>query len=622
MPVLLVALIVISHTRMSVAEVNSTGVDPGLYESLIAGKVPPHKIRQAALRGLQSDPDDYVAELTVGLIESEAGNYPEAVYRFQRAIRLTEHESIAHASAKGAYNFHLIALKALAEAYFYSNRDEDLYMLVSGAHKSFPETPLIPLNLEVQSLAKMGRFDEALSLADKEVGEPGLASEDLYQRKMDRLRILHAMNPDGLDTYREAVVLCNAMAAAGMKPRYSDLAFYALRQGRYHEARDALLNAAQFGNSSDSPSHPYRGLFEGSLAAADFSTAHTYAGKMWEWMQGKKARVRQELDADTRISIARFYLATGYPRRAEQAIAGYVDHPNRTGYSNMEMEKWQAGVLLLAWSASKQVRILEKATVAGDSYYDQIVCQLFHVPRLWREFVLGRRIRALVSAQIERGQSLRDAMDVADAPVWMWGDLCRVLGSRRFQGLFDKYPLRGARGGYFGRALAAEALFQAGEWDSFISLALEASANLPPEEKLLEARLRSMLGYAFWKTNNKEKSLINLAKACRLNIASILQSGVFLPLSGAESQGFYPSSAIQSSTAGFPVNLQFDGNRVLLELDLKDSGAIARQADLVDAGSYQERQKRALSLILLLSPIGLPGDQYFMRLDGPVSPDG
>jgi len=475
-----------------------------LYTQVSESDLATAVLTQEASRLLAEQPNSLVAHYAMGSLRFRNGRYPEAIRSFQTARRLAESRPGFDAPPHGEEPpWHAVILSSLANAY---DRMERLPEAVSvweemrrrGYVENYSQRKDVsdPGSSEIAALLKLGKVAQARALAEERSNQRGLTGAEKAGRDFDRASVLFAEDPGGQRAYELFSETAKRVTATGegFIP-YDMLAFHALRQGHQAEAVQWLEESTRHPNPK-SGRHPWRLLAEIWTASAQWDKAQQALCESWESLATKRQDVRYDLLADTRKSLAEFYLAVGYPDRSEQLLLPYLEHPIRAGMSSRPVEQWLAGVDLAALVASRQIRSLELENVAGEGLGARLATQRKQVLRRYDEFMLERRIRALVAKQLIQGRSLRDVLEVVDVPVWLWGDLITVLGPREVEALLRLYPLRGVQASMFTAALQAEIAFADGRWSAVLQSGEVALKELPPEQATWALRLRVLLGEA------------------------------------------------------------------------------------------------------------------------------
>lgn len=586
-----------------------------LYESSIKQSVPAHQIREQARQLLKQSPASYVAAYVYGKSELDDGNYPQALWGLGLAQKTIEkHPDYLGASHGTNIQWHAEVLRQLAAAYFNMDRNVDAVRIGDLGISLYPgRTDIFPDNYRIDSLLKLGRVNEAKGLADTRLAEAGLYPEEKAMRRIETVKILFALEPDGRRAYDECKALCIEMPALKQKPPYNDLAFHARRQGMYREAFDALTASTKFQNA-DSPSHPHRVLSEMAVAQGDWAQAEGNIRQMWNWLYGKKIDKRFELEGDTRLAAAGYYLATGQPERAERLIIKYVDHPIRAGFSSRPIEEWEAGVNLMCVSASRQIRALEVAAVSCSTWHRRLYVHVRHVSRVWHEQIMARRIRGLITERMRKGPPIRDALVLVNGPAWLWGDVVRILGPSRTRALMRRYPMMGEQKRMFEEALMAECAFVSRQWQDTICYGKKALEALPMEETILRARISALVGEALRHDGGVDESMSYFAQAFRSDRAVVLMTDIRLPVAGQDPL-VAKSPLIRTVPEGIKIATQVSDDTLTCTIDLQDGQP--NMTAKATVGSHKERPVMIyLAQKLLFSTIGIPTEALTATVDG------
>ncbi len=583
----------------------------------LCASVPRPEVKKHALAIQAKAKDSFVAEYILGSLEVGDANWPDAIRHLKAARAMVERVQGHEAPDKpGELPWLPLILNALAEALDGMDRNKEAQTMWAEIEALHLKTGIIPDfgSRRIQSLLKLGRISEARQLADSRLSERGLLEPEAIARRTDMARVQFALEPEGSKVYElfKGIVRDAENIRRATVPR-ADLGFHARRQGDYRVAMDIIRQSASFPNPF-SPSHPYWTLSDMDIAACRWDDARVDIRHAWDWLQCKKRNVRHELLADTRIRVAQFYLATGYPDRAEMLARQYVDQPIRSGFSSRPIEQWEAGVNLLCWAASRQVRQIETAAAISRPWYERIWVRFCHVSRLWREAVMARRVRTLVVGQIFSGNPLRDAVVLVDVPVWMWGDLCQVLGSDRFSSLLESYPLMGAQKRLFLGALQAEASFAAGRWADASIAGEKALPDLPEEERLLRARIFGIIGESLRRQGDFRGAVAWFGKAYRANPAIFLMTGIKIPVVNVPTQ-LAGSDFLQRVDGGFGITINQSSDDWTFAFGPLDSAPlVSGKISILSVADLKSMPFRLHRVIC--SPIGLLKDGDYASLEG------
>lgn len=574
-------------------------------------------VRREARAVLAQQPASFMAEYVLGLLEVSDGNYPDGLRHLQRA----RHLAGAYAPRVPEDAAELAGWKAritLAAADALDNADRlpeavQAWDDASGLYRDIGGMP-DRLVRRTTALLKLGRTDEARHLADLRAQEVGLSDPEQLALRVAMARIDFALEPDGARAYEAfRAMLQDNPASSGLALPYGDIAYHAKRQGNYEQARTALARSAAIVNPA-SAAHPYRALAEMDIAAANWTGSRANIRNAWNWLQSKEANVRYELLADTRLVAAQFYLAIGYPERAEKLALPYVFHPIRSGFSTRPLEQWEAGINLLCWSASRQIRVLEAAAVSGQPWYKRVWVAVRHMPRRWREGIQARRIRSLLVSQVRRQMPMRDVLALVDAPHWLWGDMAAVLGPRQFDRLVSAYPLQGAQQKHFLSALRAQSALSGENWKQATEWAEQALADLPSGEVLLRARMTTVMAEAMHRLGREKDSAHWFAKAQAADRAVALNLLVRLPLFEVPTELAH-SPLIRTSPSGPRMTLERTADRLSFHIAW-NGGDEPPPLDFSTALMPSAPDASSLLHRLLFSPLGLLDETDYAPLEG------
>lgn len=579
--------------------------------------VPHAVVRRDARAILKQDPSSFVAIYVLGLLAAGDGQYPEGIRDLKTARTLIAPRATnAPTDQVDMKLWHARIVLALADALDHADRLPEALQTWDEAellHTSLGGIPDRTLR-RIDALLKLGRFDEAQQVANHRMQATGLSDSERLAVRVAAARILFAREPGGQDAYAafEAIAR-DAGQTPGFVPPFGDLAFHALRQGHTERALEYLSQSAGNVNAA-SASHPFCTRAEIHLAAANWELARADLQQAWNVIQMKRADIRHELIPDTRRAVAHFYLAAGYPERAELLARPYVTLPVRSGFSSRPPEQWQAGVNLLCWSASRQIRAVERASASQRPWRERILLYGHHAIRRGDEAILARRIRALVLAQVQRARPIRDALALVDVPIWLWGDLATALGPGSFQKLLNAYPLRGAPHRFFDRALNLEAMFAAKNWDAVVEQGPAALDSIPPSEALLRARLCQLIAESEYRRGYLQDSLAWYGRAYETDRALPLLTGTQLPVTRLPPE-LAGSPLLTETMGGLFISAVDAGNGWSCQVDWP-TGKHISSAPFVMQKDFSRAQLTHRLHRSLFSPVGLLDEADYAAFEG------
>ena len=581
------------------------------------GATPRAVIRREARAMLEKSPESFVAAYVLGRLESDDGQFPDAIRELKRARHLSdlgtasspeEQTELAQWRAR-------IAL-SLADAFDNADRLPEALRAWDDAESLHTEVGGMPDRTlrRIDALLKLGHIDAAQNVLDVRLKAPDLKDSERMALRVAGARILFAREPDGARAYEafEAIAR-DARGVSSFIFPFGDLAFHARRQGHTDRALAALAEGAGIQHAT-SAAHPFRGMAEIHLAAGNWAAAKSDIRNAWNALQTKRADIRHELLADTHLCAAYFYLAAGYPERAERLARPYVALPIRSGFSSRPLEQWQAGVNLLCWSASRHIRTLERASAHERPWPERIRLFGHHAVRRWNEMILARRIRGLVISQAHRNRPIRDAFAVVDAPLWLWGDLAAVLGPRRFNELFVDYPLRGAPQRYYASAMEIESAFAAHDWKTVADRGPAALEEVPPDEALLRGRLGLMIGESERRLGREQASLVWFRRSYEGDRSAPVRTGIKLPAAQVPPE-LTGSPLLETMPSGPRIAVERTDNRCSLRLIWAQDSEI-RFPPLEASPDTKPALVAHRLHRLLFSPVGLLSESDYAALEG------
>ncbi|HMP75067.1 MAG TPA: hypothetical protein PKE12_02110 [Kiritimatiellia bacterium] len=585
--------------------------------SAAQGATPPSVIRREARAILEKTPDSFVATYVLGRLESDDGQFPDAIRELKRAQRLaTSRLALSRDEKPELTPWQARIALSLADAYDDADRLPEALRAWEEAEALHAETGGMPDRTlrRINALLKLGHIDAARLVANARLKVPELKDNERLALRVADARILFAEEPDGARAYEAFESIAReARGVTSFLFPFGDLAFHARRQGQTDRALAALAESAGIQHAT-SAAHPFRGMAEIHLAAGNWAAAKSNIRQAWNALQTKRAAIRYELFADTRLCAAYFYLASGYPERAERLVRPYVELPIRSGFSSRPAEQWQAGVNLLCWSASRQIRTLERSSARHQRWYERLTLLGHHLHRRWNEAVMARRIRSLIIAQLRSERPLRDVFELVDAPVWLWGDLATVLGPRQFRKLLAAYPLQGEQHRFFSRAMTVEAASAARDWMAVLQNGEAAIEALPPSEVLLRARMAQVVAEAEYRRGNAGAGMAWLERAHLLDRSAPLKCRSRLLLAEVPDE-LRGSPLIQVSPAGAALLVEEDGGERNLRM-IWPSGRESRFQPLQDAPGNSAARRAYQLHRMLFSSTGLLEESDYAALEG------
>lgn len=619
-PVALLAILGFCSHILSASALSVSDAELQCQKALCTS-APRSDVKRRALEVQARVAGSFVAQYVLGSLEMGDANWPDAI-RHLKAARVLVESAPGHESPDkpGELPWRPMILNALADALDAMDRNAEAEEIWQVLARLDPDNRMVDDfgSRRLRCLVKLGRLQDAHRMAGARLTQLGLTDIEKIQRRIDATTVQFAGDFDD-STACSAFkgIVRDATALPGAVVPRNDLAFHACRQGDYALARQMYKESAGLQNPA-SPSHPHWSLSDMDIAACNWNDASADIRTSWNWIQAKKASVRFELLADTRVRAAQYYLSVGYPERAEALALPYVTHPIRSGFSSRPVEQWEAGVNLLALSASRQVRSMENASTSVLPIHRRVWARLAHLPRLWREAVLARRIRTLIAGQTVRAIPLRDAFALVDAPPWLWDELVRVLGWRSFSSLFDRYPLTGVQHEMFTAAVQTDTDFAAHRWQDVVVHGRQALIALPRDEALLKSRITLLVAEALHRQGKEAEAREDYTTTYVANPAVFLLVGIPLPLSltDAGSERLLRSSPlVRHTVGGLTVAFVDDAAGFNCVIGSADKRVSVRRALGLGADAPADRLAYR-TLRSLLSPLALMSDAQFAALEG------
>jgi tetratricopeptide (TPR) repeat protein len=555
---------------------------------------------------LAEKPDSFVAALLRGRLKYEQGNYPAALYHLKRARELVESlPGFQHPpQAAESPHWHALVLYRLALTYMAMDRLKDeLAVLETYAQYGYERFErrnglLRPASFyHIRVLLKLGQTEKAYRLARAVAQQPRLTEEERQAAQKDLTLVEEFRSRDTAYEYTQYATLAEEVQQAGNTPSgslWNTLAYFALLDGRYQATRQALERSTRELRSRSS-SHPYNGLAKLFVLQADWPSARQALRQSWQWLEGKRSYVRQELTKETQLALAVYYLATGYPDSAWRICSILLNNPVRSGFRWRFSEQWEAGFTLVAIAALRQQSELDAEQAAAEGWLSRSLAELRRLNAWARAGWLQRKFRALLARRLARPLPVISALECVEAPSWLFGELAQALGGHGVRQLLRVYPLTDTHQRLFADALDTELAYLAGDWQAVIRAAGQASTTLPEAERLWRARIAVMHAHALRQTGRPRQAISLFAEAYRINPAVFRHLNVRLPVSIQTEDAAF-TDVVKNLAVRSP-RLQPDGSGLVLRLTTNRTGIECKLLDknilIVQAASETEAQFRS-----------------------------
>ena len=502
----------------------------------------PSEVRKRAAEILSVKPESFVAQLLLGRLEYEHGNYPRSIYHLKQAReRLEGLPAYEHLPQSGEEpHWHALVLYRMAISDMALDRLPEQLDALDAYAKQHYERFEIRNNIlrpaafyRLSALVKLGRIDEAHALAEEALQRPGLSVEEKLAAREDLTLVERFRQKDSGKIYALYHKLLQEVDELGQTPGSSllgALAYFSQLEGKYDEAAQALKRSARELKSRSS-SHPYFGLAQLLLLQADWQAAREALRQCWQWLPGKRSYLRQELSKENRLAVAEFYLASGDVESAWRISSMLVNNPVRSGFRWRFSEQWEAASVLTALSALRQARLLRKERTIMMSWTVKLKNALSELDDLLYEQILKRKFRALVLERLKRPLPPLNALEAIDTPGWLFGEMVRLLGTGPSRQLLEAYPLTGRQHIMFFDAVNAEIAYQERDWENTLTFCWRAVVSLPRTERLWRARILAIQANVLRKLDKIEQAVVLMVQAYRINPAVFRHLDMQVPVS-------------------------------------------------------------------------------------------
>jgi len=580
---------------------------------LYRGGNPTAKVREAIKEVRVNASKSFVTELVEGLMAYDDAAYSIAIRRLKRSRDILESSTGYSKSPRDGdlVQWHALNLYWLACAYgAMDRRTEQLEVLDAydvlgySDYKDLNNIPRSTFKMRIVALVKLDRIEEARTKVEQ---EQTATDSPRIHRKLRALAILiqRFSGTEDNSIYSAYTKLIQDYQVAREDAPGSLVggqALYAIRTGHYDEAK-RLWKQGLARNAPKSSFHPLRNLVRLHTAAGSWKEAKESLSSCWNWQSAKYSYIRQELDKETRLRLAEFYLASGYPEKAWKTVSAVpldlLNNPLRSGFRFSFSEQWEAGLVLVACQSLAQMNRQERELRSGRFWFNWNPA--VYIAMLKNSIVrarLERRFRNLIVSQLEQELPLRNACALVDTPYWLWGAAINLLGPEVSGKLFDRYPLRGAQAELFSDALRADIAYSARRWQAVVEYCDAAMDAIPSEEQLLRARMLALRGVALQHTGREKDGVYVLAQAYRIQPSVFRSLGIRIPLNRAETElpstlASSPSLDVRAGT-GFAITMSETGNGWQYRLIAPDGTELQCHALISDSSLDEKDYKNWL----------------------------
>lgn len=472
--------------------------------------------REAQALALAHGSPSFVAEFVLADCLKRRGELPEALYHYSQALKiLTKAPTHLDRPREGEPQWHTLLLSDFAELQSAMGRlaaeDAILAALGDAAHRPYlDEVPDLDQR-RLWNALKSGRIALAHEMATRAVA----THPHDHMAKHNLVLVMLEEEPDGLsayDFYRKFVGDMRTPGAA-----YLDwLARLAESQCDFPNAeacfRRSIAGASESANVYDA----WRALARLETSQSRLTDANESIVASWRLVSGKQHMVRTEMLLRTRRVAAEFSLAAGYPEVAHAMTTILSREESRGGGIMQNVDSWRLGVLAVRWAAMNQMAFCDRPTAAWKTWADREMTRLQMV--------------ATLSRIASSGRHFRDLLEMVDVPPWLFGEVFRAIGPVRARELVNSYPFHGPRLQAYSAAFDAEIASLARDWAKAAAAATQALHDLPPQERLLQAKMNVILALAARSAHNPAEYANRVTTARNLNPACFIWMRMPLPM--------------------------------------------------------------------------------------------
>jgi tetratricopeptide (TPR) repeat protein len=523
----------------------------------------PVEVRKVAEQLPSDSPLRY---LLLGRSSSIEGSHARAIRFFELAIKMMgnakNHQDINASARWRAYGLYWLA-RCLLDAGMDEEQLEILERYRSSGYAAYEQLNEIKVPaayFEVLALLKKGDVELAVKILSqsREGGGKTPSLNSMHAALLD-MEVKEAQGVDVADLLKVSNVEVDARRASGKKldsGLLSNLAYYSLRNGDFAIARKAFEECALNVNSQ-ATYHPYRSLAEMELSAGNMEGASRMIDHCWKWQKTKRAGIRNELEKETLLTVANFYLALGYPEDAWRLVQPLLENGVRGGFRSSRPEKWQAGLCVTAVSALR---------VKSNNFWESAK------DKAQRELIESR-LRASIFSHLSNNHKRMSFEDLIDCPDWLWGEFLRCLGPALAERIIAYYPPSGNLAPSKKAAISLEIAKLRGNHSGVLDFAQVALKSLPVDCDMLRLRIIAAQADALWSLGRHQESLIGFENVLIKYPSLIPISDVRLPI---YSDKKVTCHFMRSDISGFRLRLNEDASQWTWTLESPQQKLIRR----------------------------------------------
>lgn len=489
-------------------------------------------VRTLADRVLNADPNSFRGHFLMGVAQhlGEA-NLAKARFHLQRSQELFEARygtaPDPMATETAVYRAALVEL-----VYVFGEMDQHAEKIATvDLLRQRLEVDYSPL--KAWPLMKLGRFDEAVRLAEEASGSPipffqavgrtALCAVESERRRRDAAyaACMAAADPWLDDPSEGAIELTNAGAAAE-------------EMGRFDEAEQLYMMAVA--RKPEGSANPYGRLTNLYVRQGRFVEALS----SWRAMRDYRARrpgahLDQQDEAEATMLGATLLMMGGRVEEAAKITRRVVERPDRKGTSSAAAEQAFAGVALVdhVVQTAAAERLAERASYAPWSEWPGLSAQAtWHRLRAWRS---GRKVLQVLADPERLTTSLRPELPGSiEGPTWMDPWIVPLVGSGVARSVIadgrteETLPLEIA--GPIFDVLEATAWAEAGVWRRAGPAAERAFAGLGVQETLLKVRAALIAAQAAEASGDRGRAVARWHWALRTEPGMVRRMGLSVPV--------------------------------------------------------------------------------------------
>lgn len=500
----------------------------------------PLSARRIADEVLDADPDSMVGHYVVGrVLHGSEGSLARAIFHLGRAREAYEKRYRVHPRMPGVpWRFHqeiLFHIQAVAQ----QMEEYDYQLEMLDYHDKLYRPKLV--GEHAWPLMKLGRLDEA-----REVAQEAAGLVDPWQRSLG-LNAMCAIENAG----RDRVAAMTACRGAFEHSRKQDAKLPEV--DAEHQSRLAVhaYNAALAARQAFEPDEAEKLALAGTKRLA-FTTANPWRlltglyldhgrgadavaamREMHRWRSRQPPELRDQDAAETDVQFATLLLVAGRTQTGLELVERAIDRPDRRGLTSTE--PWQAlgahSLLRRALRRAHDEILAEKASYSGGG--DGWMAGLDPRDGLRRWADDERIIGALDSDDrlVDTFRVFGEA-GLTPVPVWLLGDLVDVLGPGVTAVVLRMAKQRDSSPGLepYLEAIEVDIHYARGRYATAAQQAIDVIAALPPDEKLLLARVAAVGARAARERGDRALEVELLEQAYGFDRSTIRRLGMSLPV--------------------------------------------------------------------------------------------